>query len=262
MTNETPGRMRSINLRNYEDPVLVQEYRTNTLRPAEVMILVKYRDEIAGRRVIDMGCGAGRVTNYLAQWTPHVTGIDFARPMIEYCTRVYPHVAFVLCDARDLSPFAAASFDVATFTFNGMDTLSHESRLEALAEIRRVLSAGGLFIFSAHNRRYRHARAEPRLGFHRNPVTLLARAVRFRRALANRRARKPLEREEAAFALINDNAHEFTMLHYYIDRESQRRQLETAGFSLLEVYGEDGAVLGPEDDDSASGEVYYVARRA
>jgi SAM-dependent methyltransferase len=260
MRDNEPGRMTSINQRNYENAAVVQEYRTTTLRPAEVIMFVKYRDEISGRRVIDLGCGAGRVTSYLARWSPHVTGIDSSRAMIDYCTRTYPHIAFALCDARDLSRFPDGSFDVATFTFNGMDTLSHESRLLAFAEIGRMLSPGGLFIFSTHNRRYRHARAEPRLRFHWNPVTFLGGTARFGRAVANRRARKALERDESEYALINDNAHDFSMLHYYIDREAQQQQLEHAGFTLLEVYGEDGSLAKPGDDDSASRELYYVTR--
>jgi SAM-dependent methyltransferase len=225
------------------------------------MMFVKYRDEIAGRRLIDIGCGAGRVTGYLARWSPHVTGIDYSRPMIDYCTRTYPHVAFALCDVRDLSPFADGSFDVATFTFNGIDALSHEGRLLALAEIRRVLAPAGLFVFSAHNRRHPQARAEPRLRLHWNPLPLLGATVRYARARANRRTRRALEREEPEYALINDNAHDFGMLHYYIDREAQQRQLERAGFTLLEVYAEDGSVVRSGDDDSASRELYYVTRR-
>jgi SAM-dependent methyltransferase len=258
---DVQSRMTSIDQRNYDNAAMVRQYITSTLRPAEIMMFMKYRDEIAGRRVMDMGCGAGRVTSYLSRWTPHVVGIDFARAMIDYCTRAFPHVRFVHCDARDLKAFSDGSFDVALFTFNGIDTLSQESRLEALAGVHRILAEDGLFIFSSHNRRSRNARLGPRVQFSRNPVTLAMRTIEFGRSVANRLKTKPLERDEADYALINDEAHLFTMLHYYIDRDAQAKQLANAGFELLEAYGEDGAVLQPGDDDSASSEVYYVARR-
>jgi SAM-dependent methyltransferase len=254
-------RMTLINERNYQNPALVRQYLSTTLRPAEVMMFVKHRDEIAGRRVLDIGCGAGRVTRYLAQWTPHVTGIDFSGPMIDHCRRVLPHVAFAVCDVRDLTPFADGAFDVVLFTFNGIDTLPHDSRLAAFAGLRRILRPGGLYLFSSHNRRYRHAHDGPRLHYSRNPLTQLGYVLQFGRSVANRRTRKPLEREEPEYAIINDIAHDFCMVHYYIDRESQAKQLAEAGFELLETFGENGAVLRPADDDSDSGELYYVTRR-
>jgi ubiquinone/menaquinone biosynthesis C-methylase UbiE len=258
---DVQSRMSSIDQRNYDNPAMVQQYVTTTLRPAEIMMFMKYRDEIAGRRVMDMGCGAGRVTSYLSRWTPHVVGIDFARAMIDYCTRTFPNVRFVHCDARDLKAFEDGSFDVALFTFNGIDTLSHESRLQALAGVHRILAENGLFIFSSHNRRSRYARPEPRVQFTRNPVTLAMRTVEFGRSVANRIKTKRLERDEAEYALINDNAHQFSMLHYYIDRDTQAKQLACVGCELLEAYGEDGAVHQPGDDDSATSEMYYLARR-
>ena len=60
--------------------------------------------------------------------------------------------SFAVGDVRTLPEIADASFDLAVFSYNGLDGLSHGERLLALAEIRRVLAPGGHFIFSAHNR--------------------------------------------------------------------------------------------------------------
>jgi SAM-dependent methyltransferase len=256
-----PGRMTTINQRNYERQGLLSEYLTNTLTPAEVMIFVKYRDQIANKRLMDIGCGAGRITRYLSEWSPNVVGIDFSRQMVDYCKSHFTHLQFFLCDVRELTPFADGSVDVAVFTFNGIDTLSHESRLVALAGVRRILSPGGLFIFSTHNRRFRGAHDGPTLGFSLNPGTLLRNVVSYGLSTVNHARMKRLERSEAEYAIVNDDAHDFTMLHYYIDRETQGRQLASVGFQLLEVYGQRGEVLGPGSDDSQSSELYYVARK-
>jgi len=255
-------KMTSIDHQNYENAELVEDYVTsNKLEPAEVMIFMKYRDEIVGRRVMDIGCGAGRVTSYLSRWAGHTVGVDFSSVMIEHCRRALPDIEFVCCNVRDLrSSYPARSVDVAVFTFNGIDTLSHEDRLTSFAGLHEVLAPNGLLIFSTHNRRYRLAREEPRLRFSRNPFTLLSLGLRYVRETLNHRARVPFQRETQEYALINDIAHEFRMVHYYIDRETQRRQLASVGFRLLEVYGEDGRVLEGDDDDSASGSLYYVAR--
>jgi len=253
--------MTEINRGNYQNPDLVREYYSNTLRPAEVMIFVKYRDEIRDRRVLDIGCGAGRVTRYLGRWTPHCTGIDFSQPFLDYCRRTLSHMKFVLCDARDLSPIPDASSDVIIFSFNGIDTLGHSDRLLALAGMRRILTPAGLLIFSSHNRRFREAGRGPRLQFSVNPASLAQNTYHFVLSIANRRFRKPMLREEAEYAVVNDLAHDYSMLHYYIAREHQATQLTGAGFRLLETYGEDGEVLQPGGDDSASSELYYVARR-
>jgi len=201
------------------------------------MIFVKYRDELAGRRVIDIGCGAGRVTRYIGRWTPHGTGIDFAAPMIEYCRRTFPNIRFALCDARDLSQFGDGSFDVAVFSFNGIDTLGHPDRLAALAGIRRILSPDGLYVFSSHNRRFRDARRGPRLRLSLNPATLTQRTLKFGREVANRRIRKPMEREEAEYAYINDLAHDYCLLHYYIDRTARRSSWRARGSRCSRLTG-------------------------
>src|SRR5580765_2988531 len=103
--------MTVINRSNYRNADFVRDFFTNRLFPAEVMIVVKYRDEIVGRRVLDIGCGAGRLVRYIARWTPNTTGIDFSAAMIEHCRRTFPQVTFALCDAHDLSQFSDGVFD-------------------------------------------------------------------------------------------------------------------------------------------------------
>ena len=44
---------------------LVQAYATRELRPVEVLLLVRYQAALSGR-VLELGCGAGRLTGYLS----------------------------------------------------------------------------------------------------------------------------------------------------------------------------------------------------
>jgi hypothetical protein len=146
------------------------------------------------------------------------------------------------------------------FSFNGIDTLAHDDRLSALAGIRRVLSPGGVLALSTHNRRYRRAGWGPRLRISFNPATMWLRTVHYVRSVINRSSRKRLERHEEDYSVLNDLAHDYCMLHYYIDRDKQRAQFDQCGLVFLECYGEDGELLKPGDDDSESAELYYVAR--
>src|SRR4029078_9867511 len=107
----------------------------------------------------------------------------------------------------------------------------------------------------------RTALSGPRLARSHNPATQLVLAWHFVRSLINHARVRRLRRIEPEYALLNDSGHDYAALHYYIDRETQRRALEGAGFQLREVIAADGRVLGQGDDDSESASLLYVADR-
>jgi SAM-dependent methyltransferase len=251
----------AMNRRHAEDSDVVSHYLITTLLPAEIMIFVKYRDEISNRRVLDAACGVGSITRYLGRWTRHCTGIESTPALVERCRRTIPHIAFSLCDPYDLSQFPDGGFDFAFYGYNRVDMLGPQDRLNAFAEVRRVLSSGGLYVFSSHNRRFHEGRQGPHLRFSLNPVTLARNTLWFARSVPNHWKLKPLEREEPDYALVNDLGHYYCMLTYYIEREKQAAQLASSGFDLVEAFGEEGDVLPPGEDDSSNARIYYVARR-
>jgi len=142
------------------------------------------------------------------------------------------------------------------------DAVSHEDRLRILAEARRVLSADGLLMFSAHNRRSRTAGKPPRLAYSRNPIAqaryVLEYLKRTRNHLRVGRLQPPRGGVRAGSTTLGTT---YALLHYYIDRDKQRRQLEAGGFRLLDVFDSDGRSLGESDDDASSPSLLYVAAR-
>jgi SAM-dependent methyltransferase len=98
-----------------------------------------------GARVLDVGCGAGTNSLYLASRGFHVTGIDVAAAAIEAAEsrarRRGVEVEFRVADALDL-PFAAGRFggaiDVGCF-----HTLPPELRRGYARSLARVLRRGG-----------------------------------------------------------------------------------------------------------------------
>jgi hypothetical protein len=76
--------------------------------------------------------------------------------------------------------------------------------------------------------------------FNRPPAQAVAALGRIPRRFSNRRRLARLERRVADHAIINDEAHDFGLLHYYIGRDAQERQLSELGYELVECLDVDG----------------------
>lgn len=108
------------------------------------------RERGAQARVLDVGCGAGFLSNHLAREGFDVTGVDASQTSLDVAARYDEtgRARYVLGDALAL-PFPAGSFDAVC----AMDFLEHvEHPATAVAEISRVLKPGGLFFFHTFNR--------------------------------------------------------------------------------------------------------------
>jgi ubiquinone/menaquinone biosynthesis C-methylase UbiE len=97
------------------------------------------------QRVLDLGCGEGRTTRYLADWIEGpIFGADFSEAMIRVARSYSPtdRINFLVADAMDLS-FKQNSLDVV-ISFTSFNNFPNPRR--ALEEISRVLKPGGLFL--------------------------------------------------------------------------------------------------------------------
>jgi SAM-dependent methyltransferase len=210
-----------------------------------------------------LGCGAGRITGYLATISPQVTGADVSPHMLAAARERYPGVRFVERDLHDLSGFADASFDAIVAGYNLLDVLDDATRRTTLAELHRMLAPGGLLLFSAHNLAAAWRRRTPwQHILARNPARLVLNVVRTPLRLRNRAHVRPLEHRAGDHALLNDESHDFLALHYYIAPDDQARQLESAGFAVLERLDLDGEPVAAGDPAPHAEEVHYVARRS
>ena len=251
-----------VNKRGYERASTARDYTRDVLYAAEVLILVKHREEILGRRVLDIGCGAGRTTPCLRRLASDYIGIDYSDVMLEYCLRRCGHARCIKCDVRDMNVFEDESFDFALFSYNGLDSLEHNDRLKALTEIHRILAPGGLFVFSSHNRRFTGAEARPSVERTDDPVLWAKHAWKFVKCAWRHSSKRREEMRTDEYAVLNDRAHNFAFLLYYINRDQQAEQLRRIGFVVEELYSKTGEVLGDGDDDTDTGWIYYVARKS
>lgn len=257
-------RQAQLNRERWSQGDLVEAYANRRLRPAEAVLLDRYRSALAGR-VLELGCGAGRLTGYLSEISPHVHGIDLSPAMVAYCRQTYPRASFDVGDLRELSGFETGAYEAVVAPFNVLDVLDDEDRRRVLAEIRRLLAADGVLIMSSHNRPYApRLLARVRLwirlmcGSPRHPLTSLRNLpLRF----ANRRRLAKLQREDDGYAIVNDEAHDFSVLHYYISRDAQESQLSELGYTLTTCLDLDGRDVERGESAAHCSELHYAAHR-
>lgn len=97
----------------------------------------------AGERVLDVGCGTGRLARWIAEVVApggSVVGIDPLVERIAIARSRASEISFEVAQAEDLSAFPAESFDAVC-----MSAVFHwvSDKPRALAEARRVLRPGG-----------------------------------------------------------------------------------------------------------------------
>ncbi|MGW6690847.1 methyltransferase domain-containing protein [Streptomyces sp. NPDC054961] len=102
--------------------------------------------DVAGRRVLDAGCGSGPLTAALRDRGAVVTGIDASARMVALAgRRLGADADLHVVDLRDRLPFADGAFDdvVASLVLHYLEDWG-----PTLAELRRVLKPGGRLIAS------------------------------------------------------------------------------------------------------------------
>lgn len=105
-----------------------------------------------GKKVLDLGCGAGFLTNALALAGHEVTGVDLSINSLREAERrdKTKSVTYLYRGAENL-PFLEATFDVVC----AMDFLEHvENPSVIIQEAARVLKPGGLFFSHTFNRTF------------------------------------------------------------------------------------------------------------
>jgi len=250
-----------MNKKKYESKSVVSSYVNMRLQNPEVMIIVKYREFISEKHVLDIGCGSGRTTAILKNLSSGYVGLDYSLEMIESCRKRFEGVHFIHGDVRSMSEFKDEEFDCVMFSFNGLDSISHDDRIKGLREIRRVLKQDGLFVFSSHNRNHRYAISRPKMKFSRTPCKLAEDFIKLLKSMSNRLRNKNHQVFNEQYAIINDIAHNYAMLTYYINKAHQVSQLKAMSFETIEMYDTLGNVLNLDSDDKDSAWIYYVAKK-
>jgi ubiquinone/menaquinone biosynthesis C-methylase UbiE len=116
------------------------DYRNAYLMPRMLAMV----GDVAGRRVLDLGCGEGGYAREFSRRGARVVGIDGSARLIEIArTRAQAEqvdVSFLRANANDLTALEPASFDVVVAAMSLMDVEDYDGTIR---EVDRVLRGGG-----------------------------------------------------------------------------------------------------------------------
>ncbi|MFT4287088.1 MAG: class I SAM-dependent methyltransferase [Nocardioides sp.] len=105
--------------------------------------------EVAGRDVLELGSGAGQCSRWVRSRGGRGYGLDLSRRQLQHGRRLDEATGVVVPSVQATAtalPFAAGSFDIVFCSFGALQFVADIE--VAIAEVVRVLRAGGRFAFS------------------------------------------------------------------------------------------------------------------
>jgi SAM-dependent methyltransferase len=140
--------------REYQSPQLVtkdEKPQKDTLRFLK-FLKKEEKIELHGLRVLDLGCGAGRNSNYLAGLGNNVSGFEISRTALSLAKSrakdAGVEVDYLLQNMGERYPFAKETFDIL-LDVTSSNSLNEKEREVYLLETFRVLKNGGYFFVKA-----------------------------------------------------------------------------------------------------------------
>ncbi|MCE0496208.1 malonyl-ACP O-methyltransferase BioC [Vibrio salinus] len=110
------------------------------------ILLANIPDNLAGKRILDLGCGTGYVAKALLERGAHVTCVDISEGMLQVAEKMLgtQQVSYLCADAEQL-PIPDGTFDYVT---SSLALQWCEDLSRPMTEIKRVLKSDGTAYFS------------------------------------------------------------------------------------------------------------------
>lgn len=126
------------------------------INPLRVDFIQRQSDGVFGKRVLDIGCGGGLVTEALAQAGAKVTGIDLAEQSLQvarlHALESKLDIDYQCIAAEDFAAQHAGEFDVVTC----LEMLEHVPAPASIVEAAaKLVKPGGTLVFSTLNRNFK-----------------------------------------------------------------------------------------------------------
>ncbi|MDY3128345.1 MAG: class I SAM-dependent methyltransferase [Corynebacterium sp.] len=96
-------------------------------------------------KILDAGCGTGRLSGYLAQQGHTVVGTDIDPILISYAEQDFPDITWRVGDLS-VDPLVDDDFDLAISAGNVLTFVDPRGREFALANVFNALKPGGRFV--------------------------------------------------------------------------------------------------------------------
>jgi ubiquinone/menaquinone biosynthesis C-methylase UbiE len=136
-------------LPNVYDRIGMADYSVN-MTPK--LVNFAQRNEWAGRRILDLGCGTGASTVWFSSFGYNVTSLDYNAAMLQQLKSALDKKAYsatlVQADVRQLPPVTMIDMVLALSLFNELDSLRDLET--ALKQVSGVLTTGRFFIFDMY----------------------------------------------------------------------------------------------------------------
>ncbi len=245
---------------------IVQHYsQLRQLQPAEQTILDLLGNEWSHMKMLDVGIGGGRTTQYFSRVVQEYVGIDYSEEMVAVCQKRFPsssQLRIEVGDARDMSQYQDNSFDFILFSFNGIDVISHLDRLQVLQEVSRVGKSGGYFFFSSHSLQWLEQEFKWQNQISLNPLKTYVNMIMFALLRFFNRSISPQQIKHSEHEIIQDESHNFRLKQYYIRPQEQLNQLK-ANFENIRMYSwKSGLEITNQQDlsDNSDMWLYYLCK--
>lgn len=109
----------------------------------------------AGKSMLELGCGAGRMTHAFASHFGHVTAVDVSMQMLNRAKQLFPdveNISWKHANGADLNDTPGGSVDFA-FSYLVLQHLPDESLVRGyIREMVRVLKVSGICLFQFNGR--------------------------------------------------------------------------------------------------------------
>lgn len=246
-------------------------HNTGYLDAGERAALLRVADEVRGRRVLDLGVGAGRTTTLLRLLTDRYDAADYAPRMVAEFRRNFPDLPVRVADARDLSGYDDNRYALTLFSNNAIDAIGRRERTTVVRELARVTRPRGYVVFSTLHRggpSYRERPVQlrrPTRPFSARRMVIdnartLARPGRSLRALrAWRTNRKRLD-DHGTWATAPLAAHGFGLIVHFTTYDDVVDLLRTANLSEHVIFDESGRPVASHEDAAGADTFTVVAR--
>ena len=196
-------------------------------------------------RVLELGCGTGRITIPIARTGARVVGIDRSEPMLARGRqrlrrlRQKPSASLVRGDIRHLPFRRRSGFSLVMAPYGILQSLTREKDLQAtIGSVRRVLPKGGLFVVDLVPDLPRWSEYERRtsLAGSRGRGTQLTLIESVRQDTARRLT--IFDHEYVERKGRTRRVHRFSLTFRTLSVPQMSRRLETGGFRIRAVLGD------------------------
>ncbi len=119
------------------------------LNSFEKDVIFIFLGDLKKKKVLDIGCGTGRLIRFMSDRGAEVSACDISDGMLNIVRKKFPKIETVNAEMEEL-PFKDGIFDIAMASF----VIVHLKDLnEAFEEVYRVLKDGGCFVLTNINQR-------------------------------------------------------------------------------------------------------------